>query len=152
MLTCNTKVQQGSGFLKYAQFPSLQLPGLQVQAQEVVPLHISSDVCRITIVSLEDGQRKVTNVQTLVRRLGKWPLHIGSQMIKLGPLPGCCGFCHCSYWNSSEHIAPCFLRLCFERLCERYSFFKMEILDNKLLHGSISEESSRLQNTISVYN
>ncbi|KAL2245066.1 UNVERIFIED_CONTAM: Zinc finger CCCH domain-containing protein 37 [Sesamum indicum] len=163
-----------------------QLPGLQVQAQEVVPLHISSDVldnhsffniitrgnpkrtpfsvsvCNSSLAlpeqppafepDQEDGQRKVTNVQTLVRRLGKWPLHIGSQMIKLGPLPGCCGFCHCSYWNSSEHIAPCFLRLCFERLCERYSFFKMEILDNKLLHGSISEESSPLAFSLTTFN
>lgn len=36
-----------------------------------------------------------------------------------------------------HHCVPVF---CIERLCTRNSFFEMEVLDDKVLHGPLSEE------------
>lgn len=45
-----------------------------------------------------------------------------------------------------------FLVLCVEGLCQRNSCFKMEILDDKLLHGTLSKELDILQNTVPIHN
>lgn len=44
------------------------------------------------------------------------------------------------------------LGLCAERLCKRHPCFEMEILDDQLLHGTLSDEQDILPNTVSINN
>ena len=57
-------------------------------------------------------------------------------------------------FQSSAHVSNhgnhCIVNFCVERKCKRNSFFEMEVLDDKILHRSLSEESNFLQNLVTV--